>query len=203
MAEPSRGRTSTLPTTYRNVTVSTGIRTSLARNPKKVALFCGERKLTYRQLVDRIDRVATMLRDGMGLSVGDRIAICSVNCLEYIEIVTGAADAGLCTAQINPKLTPAEIGFILNDCGARVLFVSPQLEAQLRALDCPEIERVVVIGPAYEDLLARVNGPTALPLIDEWQAFAMPYTSGTTGNPRGVTLPHRSRTMTFFGMASE
>ena len=203
MAEQSPGRISTLPATFRNVTVSTGIRTSLVRNPGKVALICGERSLTYAKLVDRIDRVATLLRDGLGLAVGDRVAICAANCLEYIEIVTGASDAGLCVAQVNPKLTPAEIGFILNDCGARVLFVSPQLEPLLRALDCPAVERVIVIGPAYESLLAQANRPTTLPLIDEWQAFAMPYTSGTTGNPRGVTLPHRSRTMTFFGMASE
>ena len=196
-------RTGTLPETYRAVTVGSGIRSSLARNPLKIALSCGERVLTYAALVDRIDRVSTLVRDAFKLAIGNRIAICAQNCLEYIEIVTGASDAGLCVAQINPKLSAAEIGFILNDCGARAVFVTPQTEVLVRAADCPALERIVVIGPEYDDLLARVVRLAERLQVDEWQAFSMPYTSGTTGNPRGVTLPHRSRTMTFFGMASE
>jgi acyl-CoA synthetase (AMP-forming)/AMP-acid ligase II len=196
-------RSVVLPATYRPITVSSGIRSSLARNPEKVALICGPRSLTYAALVERIGKVATVLVEGFGFKVGDRIAIVAANCLEYIEIVSGASDAGLCVAQINPKQTAAEIGYILNDCGARLAFVTPQTEALVRASDCPALEQIVVIGAAYEELLARAIRPVALPLVDEWQAFAMPYTSGTTGKPRGVTLPHRSRVTAFFGMASE
>ena len=190
-----------LPATFRSMTMASGIRTSLARAPNKVAMICGERTLTYAQLVDRIDRVAS-LAVGLGLNKGDRAAIVATNCLEYIEIVDGLAEAGVAVATPNPKQTAVELGFILNDCGARVVFVAAALEALVRAADCPAIERVVVIGPDYEALLAA-SRPATLPVVDEWDAFAIPYTSGTTGKPRGVVLPHRSRVQVGFCMASE
>ena len=183
------------------MTMASGIRTSMARAPNKVAMICGERGLTYAQLVDRIDRVAS-LAIGLGLKTGDRAAIVATNCLEYIEIVDGLAEAGVAVATPNPKQTAVELGFILNDCGARIVFVAAALEALVRSADCPAIERLVVIGPDYETLLAA-SRPAALPEVAEWDAFCIPYTSGTTGKPRGVVLPHRSRVLAGFCMASE
>ena len=188
-----------LPETFRHVTMASGIRCSLARAPGKVALICDGRELTYAQLVDRIDRVAA-LAPALGLQPGDRAAIVSANCLEYLEIVDGLADAGIAVATPNPHQTAAEIGFILEDCGARVVFTSAQSEPLVRA--CRSVERVIVIGPAYEDLLARSH-PAPRPDVAEWAAFSIPYTSGTTGKPRGVVLPHRSRALVGFCMASE
>jgi long-chain acyl-CoA synthetase len=186
------------------MTVASGIRASRWREPGKVALVCDERSLTYAQLVDRIDRVAALVRAGFGLSMGDRVAVVAGNCLEYIEIVSGASDAGLAVATINPRQTSAEIGYILSDCGARIVFVGPEFEAVARAAQAPCVERFVVIGPQYEEFLTRTNPRDEdRLLVEEWQAFALPYTSGTTGRPRGVTLPHRSRVATFFGMAVE
>ena len=151
--------------------------------------------------MDRIDKVAS-LASGLGLRKGDRAAIVATNCLEYIEIVDGLAEAGIAVATPNPKQTAAEIGYILNDCGARVVFVGAAVEALVRAADCPAIERIIVIGPAYEDLLLQAR-PADLPVVEEWDAFSIPYTSGTTGKPRGVVLPHRARVQVGFCMASE
>ena len=190
-----------LPETFRPMTMASGIRCSKARSPGKIALICAGRSLTYTQLVDRIDRV-TALATGLGLQQGDRAAIVAGNCLEYIEIVDGLAEAGLAVATVNPRQTAAEIGFILDDCGARVVFTTPETEALVRAADCAAVERIIVIGPDYEALLQRANPGPALP-IAEWQAFSIPYTSGTTGKPRGVMLPHRSRVLVGFCMASE
>ena len=191
----------TLPDTFRHITMAGGIRCSVARAPGKTALICGERSLSYAQLVDRIDRVAT-LAAGLGLQRGDRAAIVAANCLEYIEIVDGLAEAGVAVATLNPRHTAAELGYILQDCGARVAFVSADAEAMVRAADCPALERIIVIGPDYDALLqqARPSAPSPVP---EWQAFSIPYTSGTTGKPRGVVLPHRSRVLTGFCMAAE
>jgi long-chain acyl-CoA synthetase len=197
----SEERTVRLPGTFQSVTMASGIRANVARDPAKTALICGDRRLTFAQLVDRIDRV-TSLALGLGLQIGDRAAVVAGNCLEYIEIVDGLAEAGIAVATLNPRLTATELGFILNDSGARIVFCSPQAEALVQATDCPAIERIIVVGPAYENLLlnARVTTP---PPIDEWQAFSIPYTSGTTGKPRGVVLPHRSRALVGFCMASE
>ena len=194
-------RSATLPATYRGMTMASGIRANLARSPGKDALICGERRLTFAQLVDRIDRVASLAM-GLGLRLGDRAAIVATNCLEYIEIVDGLAEAGVAVATPNPKQTAAELGYILNDCGARVVFVAAALEALLRAADCPAVERIIVIGADYEDLLNQAR-PCPLPGVEEWDAFSIPYTSGTTGKPRGVVLPHRSRVQVGFCMASE
>jgi len=196
-------RRALLPPTYRPMTMAGGIRSCALRDPGKVALICGDRQLTYRQLVDRIDRVAMLALHGFGLAKGDRAAIVAGNCLEYIEVVDGLSEAGIAAATPNPRQTPAELGFILNDCGARVAFVTPETEAAVRAADCPALERIVVIGPGYEAMLNEARAGSELPLVDEWEAFAIPYTSGTTGKPRGVTLPHRSRVLTGFCMASE
>jgi long-chain acyl-CoA synthetase len=183
------------------MTMSGGIRSSLARNPAKPAILCDGRCLSFAQLVERIDRVVS-LAAGLGLRPGDRAAIVAENCLEYIEIVDGLADAGIATATVNPKQTALEIQYILNDCGARIAFATPRNAELVREADCPALERVVVIGPEYEALLAEAR-PAALPPVEEWDAFAIPYTSGTTGKPRGVVLPHRARVVVGFCMASE
>jgi acyl-CoA synthetase (AMP-forming)/AMP-acid ligase II len=190
-----------LPDTFRHITMAAGIRACVARGPNKPALICGTRSLSYAQLVDRIDRVGA-LAGGLGLQPGDRAAIIAGNCLEYIEIVDGLAEAGVAVATPNPRQTSAELGFILQDCGARVAFVAAEVAALVRAADCPALERIIVIGPDYEALLQDAH-PGAPPLIAEWTAFSIPYTSGTTGKPRGVVLPHRSRALTGFCMASE
>jgi long-chain acyl-CoA synthetase len=203
MSHPLDPRAVRLPGTYRPVTMGTGIRSACGRDPSKTALICEGRRLTYGRLVERMARVAALVRHGFGLTPGERAAIVAGNCLEYIEIVSGTADAGVCIATVNPKQTAAEIGYILQDCGARLVFCTPALEPLVRDAASPAVEHVVVIGPDYEDLLARASATPELPLVEEWDAFAMPYTSGTTGKPRGVTLPHRARVMTILGMASE
>ncbi len=191
-----------LPDTFRHITMAAGIRCSMHRDPGKTALICNGRSLTYAMLVDRIERNRA-LAAGLGLRPGDRAAIVAGNCLEYIEIVDGLAEAGVAVATVNPRQTPGEIGHVLGDCGARIAFVTPEAEPLVRAAACPDLERIVVIGPEYETLLGEAHPGAAPPAVAEWQAFAIPYTSGTTGKPRGVVLPHRSRVLTGFSMASE
>ena len=80
------------PATYRSTTIATGIRTAAQRTPGKVALREGERTLTYRQLVERIDRVSAGARHDLGLVPGDRVMLLALNRLEYIEIVAALRD---------------------------------------------------------------------------------------------------------------
>ena len=121
------------PATYRPVLIDSGVRTSAARTPGKVALAMGPEQYTYAELVERIDRVANASVHQLGLAKGDRVALMAPNCLEFIEIVLGVAAAGGVVAMVNPKLTGPELSYICNDSGARVLFVHHTLEQLARA----------------------------------------------------------------------
>ncbi|MEO9188524.1 MAG: AMP-binding protein [Acetobacteraceae bacterium] len=191
-----------LPATYRPLTIDCGIRAASNRAGGKIALSEGERRLTYRQLVERVDRVAAV-GAGLGLGPGDHAALLAGNCLEYIEIVCGLSCSGIAVATPSPRLAAGELGFILQDCAARILFVEPALETLVRALDLPALERIVVIGSRYEALLAQAHPQRPAVTVQEWENFSIPYTSGTTGKPKGVLLSHRARTMCFGAMAVE
>jgi long-chain acyl-CoA synthetase len=185
------------------ITISSGIRASAARTPSKVALSEEKRSLTYAQLVERIDRVETLAAVGLKLKPGEHVALMSPNCIEFIEIVCGLADAGLATAMVNPRLTAKEAAYICNDSQAQVLFVHASLEEVARAAKLETVREIVVIGKDYEQRLAASPPQTTHLPIAETDIFALPYTAGTTGQPKGVLLPHRSRVLTFFSMAVE
>ena len=191
------------PDSYRSLLIADGIRASSLRTPNKVALSLGERALAYRDLVERIDRVSNVGLSGLGLEPGDRVALMAPNCLEFIEIVAGLSSVGIAPAMINPRLTAPELAYIVNDSGARVLFVHETLEELARSVELNTVERIVVIGGNYDDLLAKASPVAPSVSVDEWQPFCVSYTSGTTGNPKGALLSHRSRSLTFFGMAVE
>ena len=191
------------PPTYRPLSITSGVRASAARAPSKLALREGKRRLTYAALVDRIDRVSQAAVTDLGLRRGDTCALVAPNCLEYFEIVGGLSEAGVAVATLNPRQTPAEIEFIVGDCGARAVFIHPAVEAMVRSATLPSVERTLALGPEYDGWLARARPrrPAAVP--NEWEPFALCYTSGTTGRPKGVVLSHRSRVLTFFAMAVE
>ncbi len=188
------------------MTIAGGIRAAAARTPNKPALGLGEQKLTYAQLVERINRVANGAREDLQLG-GDRAAILTPNCIEMVEIICGLADAGVTAVLVNPRLTAPEIEYILADSEARVLFVHSSLAELAGSLDlegnAQSVEQQLVLGSAYEDWLAQAATTRNNSEIEEWQPFAMHYTAGTTGNPKGVLVSHRSRALTFFGMAVE
>ena len=110
---------------------------------------------------------------------------------------------------LNPRSPPAELAAACRDCGPRVMVVHPTLEAVAReaiALGLGgHIDRVVVLGPDYERWLAT-SAPVSdaeLPPFEETRPFTLVYSSGTTGQPKGIVISHRSRALTFHGMAME
>ena len=187
----------------RHMLISDGIRASAGRTPDKVAIRESGRELTYAHLVERIARVANLIHAGLGLRHGERAAVLSANCLEYLEIVCGMAEAGVAAATIGPAAAAPEIRFICEDSGARVMFVSAALEDAARAAAPPGIERFVVIGPAYEALLAEASSLPCPVEVSEEDVFSIPYTSGATGRPKGVQLAHRGRVLSAYAMAAE
>lgn len=183
--------------------ISDGIRAAAGRTPDKLAIRESGRGLTYAALASRIARVANLVRHGMGLQHGERCAVLSANCLEYLEIVCGMAEAGVAAATIGPAASAPEIRFICEDSGARAMFVSAALADAARAAAPPGVERFIVIGDAYEALLAEAAETPCGAAVTEHDIFSIPYTSGATGRPKGVRLAHRGRVLSAFAMGTE
>lgn len=191
------------PRSFRPLSIAGGIRAAMHRDPNKVALSCGDEHRTFKQLVERIDRVTAFLHAGLNVAHGQHGAILAPNCLEYLEIVAGAAQAGVPLATVNPKLSPKDAIEICDDAQARVVFASPEWAETLRDAEFASVEHIVTIGAELDDQLKRANSVFELPQVQEWETFTIPYTSGTTGRPKGVLVPHRSRILTLYGMGVE
>ena len=161
-------------------------------DPRKEALVEGERRTTYAELDERVTRLAHALR-GLGVSAGDRVATCCVNCSEFVEVLFATARIGAMLVPLNWRLAPRELEYQLADAGARVLFVAPEQRALVSELrtDIPAAGQVT-FGLGYEALLAQSS---AAPIPEAEQArFTDPhlilYTAGTTGRPKGAMLTH-------------
>ena len=149
------------------------------------AVVDGERRVTYGELADRCDRLATLLR-AHGCGPGDRVAYLCPNTLELLEAYYGVLQAGCVLVPLNLRLAPAELQFVLDDCGARLLLVHPTLADAAETL---HVTDRVALTPDY--LPGRADGRGAH-VLDEDDVCELFYTSGSTGRPKGVMLTHRN-----------
>jgi long-chain acyl-CoA synthetase len=153
-----------------------GIGSAAAAAPENAALVWGGRATSFGDLNARQSRLAGALHEG-GVTTGDRIAVLSANRPEFLEVTIAALRAGVIPVPVNALLSPPEIDYILDDSGARWLFVDRPVEIR------PGLEQVVTFGDAYERMLAEAR---PLRLGDHARSRPMHYTSGTTGVPKGV-----------------
>jgi long-chain acyl-CoA synthetase len=167
-----------------------------ARRPSKPALVFGETVLTYSELDDRARRVAGALRE-RGIVPGDRVSIYSQNRWEWIVAYHGILRAGAVVNPINVMLTPEEVAFVLNDCGASAIVASADKAPTLLELaaDVPSLRYVFSFDEpppgslAFGDLMAADASPPDV--APEPRALCtIGYTSGTTAHPKGAMQSH-------------
>lgn len=191
------------PDSYQPVSIAGGIRAAMGRAPGKIAIKHGPRELTYAELVARIDKAVRAAVSDPGIIAGDHVAIISKNRIEYVEVTCGLPEAGHPVATISSRLSAAEVVAICDDAKAKVLFVDAEAMALISEGDFSTVERVIEFGEQYEDWLASGDDGTELPPVNELDTWTIPYTSGTTGAPKGVMVPFRSRVLTLFAAAAE
>ncbi|HXW46105.1 MAG TPA: acyl-CoA synthetase [Streptosporangiaceae bacterium] len=172
-----------------------------AQAPEKAAVVTadGRVRVTFAELDARSRQVSRLLA-GLGVGPGDHVAVLMANRPEYFEIGWGCQRRGTYWTPVNWHLNADEAGYIVRDCGATVLFASPetaQLAAQIAA-QVPGLTTFAVGGDgagllSYHDAIA---GLSAGPLPDEVEGMYFYYSSGTTGRPKGIL---RSWTFPPFG----
>ena len=169
-----------------------------------VAVVCGDERFTYAQFADRAARLAGALR-AEGVRSGDRIAFLSTNCHRLLEAYYGVLEADAVLLPLNVRLAPAELSYVLNNAGARFLFVEKLLLPLADAFrrDVPGLERIYLLDDqphadwlspqTYDQLIASVP-PFCRDVmsVDENAVAELFYTSGTSDAPRGVMLTHRN-----------
>ncbi|PZT99148.1 MAG: long-chain fatty acid--CoA ligase [Brevundimonas sp.] len=172
-------------------------------------------RTTYAQIHDRAKRVSSVLKD-WGIEPGDRVATLAWNTANHIETWYGVMGIGAVCHTLNPRLFPEQLVYIINHAEDRIVFVDltfvPLLEAILPHI--PKVERVVIMtdaahmpqtklpkAVAYEDAIAGQPADVVWGDFEENTACGLCYTSGTTGNPKGVLYSHRSNFLhTFMGL---
>ncbi len=180
------------------------LRYAAQQYPRSTAVVCNEERFTYAHMADRVSRLAGALRQA-GIQPGDRVAFLSSNCHRLLEAYYGVLEAGAVLLPLNIRLTPDELGYILNDSGASALFVEKQFLPVAEAFrkDIPSVKLICQLDgtPAapwlspknYDQLLAAATPHFAdISSIDENSLCELFYTSGTSANPKGVMLTHRN-----------
>lgn len=168
-------------------------------------------RTTYGEVADRALRLGAALQS-LGLQPGDRVATLAVNSFRHLEAYLGVPSAGFVLHTVNIRLHPEQVAWILNHAEDRVLLIENVFAAMIPAIKaaCPRLEHIFVLGPlpqplpgvgSYDEWVMSHEPMTQYPELDENDAAAMCYTSGTTGNPKGVLYSHRSTVLHSLGSA--
>lgn len=164
---------------------------------------------TYADWADDVRRLAGAL-DRLGIPRSARVGSFSWNSIRHLNLYFAVPASGRVLHCINIRLFPEQISFVINHAGDEVIFVDESLLPTLIPVlpSCPTVKQVVVMrdsggaadndsdmrGIAVHDFddLVRTSNPVEFEPVDEWSAAMMCYTSGTTGDPKGVVYSHRS-----------
>jgi len=187
------------------LTLAESVATHARTQPTKIGARDSKRALSYAEWDARASRLANALL-GMGLQHGDRVALLAYNCIEWLEVYAALARAGLIAVPINFRLKGPEVAYIVQHAEAQAFICQEDL--------CPLVEGIrdeLPIAPgryvhfgnaaaparwqAYEALIAAAPGDAPAVEVKPKDLFALMYTSGTTGRPKGAMRSHEGNAL--------
>jgi len=195
------------------LTLAESVAAHARTRPSKIGVRDARRTLTYAQWDERASRLANALL-GLGLAKGDRVALLAYNAIEWLEIYAALARAGLVAVPVNFRLVGTEIAYIAEHAGARAFIVQedlrPTVEPIRASLPIPP-EAFVLFGADgpregwrdYEVLIAGAASTPPAAEVAPRDLFALMYTSGTTGRPKGAMRSHEGNAQIAFATALE
>jgi fatty-acyl-CoA synthase len=195
------------------LTLAESVAAHARTRPHKIGARDSKRTLTYAQWDERASRLANALL-ALGLRHGDRVALLAYNAVEWLEIYVALARAGLVAVPINFRLVGGEIAYIADHAEARAFIVQDDLRATVDAIRASlqvDDSRYVLFGgsggstgwQAYEHLIAASSPQPPAVEVKPEHLFALMYTSGTTGRPKGAMRSHEGNALLAFATALE
>jgi benzoate-CoA ligase len=165
---------------------------------EKIAIECGEQRVSYRELLELTNRAGNLFR-GLGVQRGERVLLLLLDSPEFLYCYFGAIKIGAVAVPVNPFQKPKDYEYVLNDSGARVAVVDEALLAQLESIPeerRPKLKEIVVAGGVHRDrktLSEELNSASAeleaAPTGKDDAAFWL-YSSGSTGSPKACIHLH-------------
>ncbi|RHW28940.1 long-chain-fatty-acid--CoA ligase [Nocardioides immobilis] len=167
--------------------------------PDAEAMTYGDRTWTWAQFHERVHRAAGGLRE-LGVARGDVVGFLDKNHPACVEISMAAGSIGAANAIVNWRMAGDEVDYVVNDSGAKILFVGTELMPTVEAIRdrLPNVEKIITVSPdggegdEYEAFLAGSITCDDGPDVVEDDVCLILYSSGTTGHPKGVMLTHRN-----------
>ncbi|SOC46661.1 fatty-acyl-CoA synthase/long-chain acyl-CoA synthetase [Blastococcus aggregatus] len=183
----------------RGMTMGDQLARHARKNPQDTALRFDGAGRTYRELDERVTRLARALQE-RGVGSGDRVAVLALNGMETWETYLAGVRLGAIVVPVNFRLVPDEVAYVLTDSGAVALVVDAALlpVAEKARQLAPSVTSTLVIGEEYEAALAAAGDEPLDVAVDEADPAFLMYTSGTTGRPKGAVLTHRNLLMHAF-----
>ncbi|MDI4232732.1 fatty acid--CoA ligase [Bradyrhizobium sp. Arg237L] len=196
--------------------------TPLLQSPDQEIVYCDRRRLTYRQVGERVSRLASALSK-LGVKPGDTVGVLDWDSNRFLEAFFAIPMMGAVLQTVNVRLSPEQVAYTINHAGASTLLVNDDFVGLLEGLmpQLPRVNTLVVMSDRrapetgsltfvgeYEDLLAAASPDYDFPDFDENTQATTFYTTGTTGLPKGVYYSHRQLVLhslcelAFFGMAT-